>query len=154
MKSLSKLLLTIFLPFMAISLSACDDLFENEGNINDYVGYYVTEGCRERTVRYVLGSGSEVLSEKTIEPGSGCKVIVKNDKTVVFTDKEEKEYNGTIKCMEKYCRFYNTPLSSSYKFTKIMGRLEYSTSSRGSSSGASYTETTRSITLMKVSSFD
>lgn len=104
--------LFFILPILLFPLVACD-AFEKEGDINDYVGHYVLDGATERTYHVYWGN-EKLISESTIM--QSCSFTIYENKKVLFVDHDGKEYNGTVKVLEKYCRFYKTPLDSTYKF--------------------------------------
>ena len=105
--------LLITLPIIFLPLSSCDDLFEKAGDINNYVGHYVLDHATERTY-HVYWNNKTLVSEKTLM--QSCSFTINEDKSVLFIDYNGKEYKGKIKCLEKYCRFYKTPLESGHKY--------------------------------------
>lgn len=144
MKKLSILLFSILIT---LSLSSCD-LFENKGDINDYVGTYKLESAHETVKHVYWGSEKEISSRNIME--TGAIIVIKDDKTVIYTESDGTEHKGRIKCLENYCRFFGTPLDSSYKFyMKYDGSLYYSYESLHMS--VEYDVTYRSIILTKQS---
>lgn len=122
------------------------DLFEEKGDINDYVGVYYLETANERTYHVYWGS-EKITGERTLIHDS-FHLTINEDKTVIITDKDGKETKGRIKCLKDYCRFYSTPLESSYKFYRRYDNcLYYSYESKHMS--VEYDVTYRSIILRK-----
>ena len=99
--------------FIIMPLTSCD-LFEKSGNIENYIGSYTLDAANERTYHYYWGS-KKLTNEKDISDAPK-RIIINNDKTVTFYDRDGNENTGRVKCLEKYCRFYLLPVSSSYKF--------------------------------------
>ena len=144
MKHLKVLAVLILSPIL---LTGCGDIFEKKGNIEDYAGEYVLETANERTY-HVYWNSKTLTNEKSLME-TGAKITITEDKKVVYVDKEGNESKGKIKCLEKYCRFYSTPLSSSYKFyLRYDGALYYSYESTHMS--VEYDVTYRSIILTRV----
>ena len=120
---MKKLLLAGLCLFSVMTTTGCD-AFEKAGNIKDYAGSYVLETAHEKTYHVYWGS-EKLVSERTLF--SGVKLIIYENKSVTYIDNQGKRTYGRIKCLEKYCRFYNTPLESSYKFYLRNGNsLNYS----------------------------
>ena len=142
MKTL-KLLLLLSTPLL---LSSCD-LFEKAGDINDYVGNYVVETANEKTY-HIYWSQKDLISEKDIDPKCGTRIVITADKKVQYTTPDGTTKTGKVKCLEKYVRFLNTPIESSYKFYKrYNNNLEYSYESKHMS--VEYDVTYRSIKLVR-----
>ena len=121
------IILTLFL--LVLLLSSCADLFSEKGDILDYVGTYSLDGASERT--YHVSWGNETLTSDTNLFDKSFSLIISDDYKVkvVYSDGVEEE--GKIKCFKEYCRFYNTPLKSSYEFYKRYdGSLYYSYESK------------------------
>ena len=120
---IKKLLLLSTMAFAPITMCGCD-LFEGKGDIEKYQGMYVLETANKRT--YHVSWGNEKLTgESTIM--SKCGFIIKSDKSVEFTDASGNVTTGRVKVLEKYCRFYGTPLDSSHKYyIRSSSKLAYS----------------------------
>ena len=98
-----------------LPLTSCScDLFEKAGDIKDYVGTYTLVTAHEKTY-HVYWNQKTLKSEKDLSDPPKQLTIHEN-KTVTYIDNEGNEKKGTVKCLEKYCRFYFLPVSSSYKF--------------------------------------
>ena len=103
------------IALLVVPLTSCD-LFEKAGDIHDYVATYTLEAAYERTYHVYWGS-EKLTSEKELS-GIPKKIVILETKKVTYWDDEGNEKTGKVKCMEKYCRFYSLPFSSSYKFDK------------------------------------
>ena len=126
---MKKIFIIYVLFLLMFFLSACDDLVSSAGDINDYVGTYSLDGASESTYHVSWGN-EKLISQKNLFNKSFSLVISDDYKVkVIYSDGSEEE--GKIKCFEKYCRFYNTPLKSSYQFYKRYdGSLYYSYESK------------------------
>ena len=138
-----------FIPVLLTSLfllTACDDLFEKSGNIAKYAGEYVLDHANERTY-HVAWNNKTLISEKILL--ESCSFTINLDSSVLFIDHDGNEINGKIKCLEKYVRFYKTPLTSSHKYyLRYDHALYYSYESKHAS--VEYDVTYREILFKKV----
>lgn len=109
-----KLFLGTLCLFSVIATTSCD-AFEKAGDIKDYVGTYSLVNASEKT--YHVYWGNKTLTKEVVL-FTGVTLIIYENKTVTYINKDGIKSYGKIKCLEKYCRFYNTGLDSSYKFYK------------------------------------
>ena len=138
----------LILPLVSFSLMGCD-LFEKKGDINDYVGEYILYTANERTY-HIYWSQKTLTNEKELDI-KVKSLTINEDKTVNYVTKDGESGKGKIKCLEKYCRFYNIPsINSNHKFNLRYDHTLYY-SHESSHMGVEYDVTYVNIEFKKVS---
>ena len=135
----------ILISILPLTSCSCD-LFEKAGNIEDYAGTYVLQSATEKT--YHVYWNQKTLKSEIELSDPPKQLTIHENKKVTYIDKEGNEKSGTVKVLEKYCRFYSLPVSSSYKFNLRNDKsLQYSYESFHMA--AEYDVTYRTITYTR-----
>ena len=109
---ITKILLPILCFASLATLSGCDII--EDGNINDYVGEYISNTGTETTKHYYWGQ-TTIVSETQIFP-SGIKLTISSNKKAILTYGDGSTKTGRIRVFKEYVKFSNLPMNSSYKF--------------------------------------
>ena len=114
MKKIGRLILSFLTSVIGMAaLSSCG-LIEN-GDINDYVGEYVSGTGYERVKHYYWGN-TTIKSERQIM-SSGCTILIYPNKKVLFQYPNYGDIReGKAKVYKDYVTFADLPIDSSYQF--------------------------------------